>query len=430
MRIKRLLFVVLLACSSLSTQAQEGVWKGELDVQGNKLPLVFHFSESGCTMDSPSQGAKGIPAQKETLADGSVRVTIAAIGAIFDGKKKGTVIEGSFSQMGLVMPLTLTAGAQQVNRPQTPVPPFPYTEEEVSFTNDGFTFAGTLVLPEHYDKHTPVVVMVTGSGLQNRDEEIFDHKPFAVIADALARHGIASFRYDDRGYGVEGYRMDAFTTNDFKSDAQVALRLMRERFGKVGVLGHSEGGTIALMMAEEGLPDFVVTLAAMAVPGKETLMRQNRDLMGSMGLPPNVLEDCCKVVQHALEALAEGENVKDLSFEGIPSELKPAFESSIRQCDTPYFRYLLNLDVSKSLGKVKCPVLALNGTKDIQVDCVSNIQMLESGLTNSQHQIKTFEGLNHLFQHCTTGSVLEYQQIEETIAPEVLQTIIGWLEAL
>lgn len=178
------------------------------------------------------------------------------------------------------------------------------------------------------------------------------------------------------------------------------------------------------------MPDFIVTLAAMAASGKETLMRQNRASMASLGLSQDILDTCCAVVQQAFEGLAEGKNVEQLSFDGVPAELKPVFESSVKQCDTPYLRYLLNVDVSKSLDKVKCPVLALNGTKDIQVDCALNIQVLESGLINSRHKIKKFEGLNHLFQHCTTGSVLEYQQIEETIAPEVLQAIIGWLKTL
>lgn len=430
MKSTRLLFVMLWAWLALSVQAQEGAWKGELDFQGTKLPLVFHFADNGCTMDSPSQGAKGIPAQREILADGTVRVTIAAIGATFEGKNDGNAIRGTFTQMGMGFPLILMPGTLQVNRPQTPVPPFPYKEETVSFANDGFTFEGTLVLPVHCDRNTPVVVMVTGSGLQNRDEEMFGHKPFAVIADALARQGIASYRYDDRGYGLEGYQMYAYTTGDFASDAQVALRLMRKRFGKVGVLGHSEGGTIALMMAEQGKPDFIVTLAAMAASGKETLMRQNRASMASLGLSQGILDTCCAVVQQAFEGLAEGKKVEQLSFEGVPAELKLVLESSVKQRDTPYLRYLLNVDVSKSLDKVKCPVLALNGTKDTQVDCASNIQVLESGLINSRHEIKKFEGLNHLFQHCTTGSVLEYQQIEETIAPEVLQAIIGWLKTL
>lgn len=190
MKSTRLLFVMLWAWLALSVQAQEGAWKGELDFQGTKLPLVFHFADNGCTMDSPSQGAKGIPAQREILADGTVRVTIAAIGATFEGKNDGNAIRGTFTQMGMGFPLILMPGTLQVNRPQTPVPPFPYKEETVSFANDGFTFEGTLVLPVHCDRNTPVVVMVTGSGQQNRDEEMFGHKPFAVIADALARQGI------------------------------------------------------------------------------------------------------------------------------------------------------------------------------------------------------------------------------------------------
>lgn len=430
MKIYRLLLFMLSALFSLAVSAQDDTWNGSLDIQGTKLPLVFHFGTDGCTMDSPSQGAKGIPAVKDTTADGSVRVSVPAIGAIFVGKKVGNNINGTFTQNGMALPLVLTPGAPAVNRPQTPVPPFPYTEEEVTFVNDGFTFGGTLVKPAHCDKNTPVVLMITGSGLQNRDEEIFEHKPFAVIADALARQGVASLRYDDRGYGMEGFKGETFTTTDFMHDAQAAMKLLRKQFNKVGILGHSEGGTIALMMASEGEPDFVVTLAAMAVSGKETLVEQNRIGISAMGLPDNLVKTYSGVVEKALDALAAGKSIEDISMEGVPGNFKPVLEAALKPCDTPYFRHFLNIDVRKSLGKVKCPVLALNGTMDKQVNCEQNMGALKEGLTNCNSQTKTFEGLNHLFQHCTTGSVVEYQQIEETISPEVLQTIVDWVKTI
>lgn len=428
MKLIKLLPIALFAWTAFTANAQEGAWNGELNVQGTKLPLVFHLSEDKCTMDSPSQGAMGIPAEKTLTSDSTLQIKVPAIGATFVGKKEGQTITGTFSQNGFSLPLTLTPGTPKVNRPQTPTPPFPYKEEQVTFTNDGFTFGGTLTLPANCDKKTPAVLMVTGSGLQNRDEELFGHKPFAVIADALARQGIASLRYDDRGYGVEGYQMDQFTTADFKRDAEAALKRLRKRFSKVGVLGHSEGATIALMMAAEGQPDFVVSLAGMAVSGKETLIAQNRKNMEMLGLPQTALDNYCAVIKKLLDGIAAGKKLDELKLSGVPQELKPVFMQSAKQCDTPYFRYFMNLDARKVLGKIKCPVLALNGTKDWQVECTANLQALETGLTHCPHKTQALDALNHLFQHCNTGNVVEYQQIEETMSPEVLSAIISWLK--
>ena len=426
----KLLPFVLFAWTSITTNAQEGTWKGELHFQDNKLPLVFHFSADKCTLDSPSQSAKDIPAEMTISADSTIQFKVPAIGATYVGKKKGQTITGTFTQNGFNMPLMLTPGTFKEIRPQTPTPPFPYEEEKVSFTNDGFTFDGTLTIPANCGKKNQVVMMVKGSGLQNRDEELFDHKPFAVIADALARQGIASLRYDDRGYGVEGYQMDLFTTADFKRDAEAALKLLRKRFAKVGVLGHSEGGTIALMIAAEKQADFAVSLAGMVLSGKETLISQNRKNMQMTGLKKETIDNYCMIMQEFLEELASGKNFNELNLDNIPKELKPVLVQSIKQLDTPYFRYFINLDIRNILRKINCPVLALNGTKDCQVECEANLQALETGLLHCRHKTQAFSGLNHLFQHCNTGSIIEYQQIEETISPEVLTTIIGWLKAL
>ena len=264
---------------AFTANAQEGAWNGELEVMGTKLPLVFNFSPNGCTIDSPSQNAKGIPAEKTMSNDGTIKVTVGMIGATFEGKMSDNEIRGTFTQNGFPLPLTLKPGKPVVKRPQTPTPPFPYKEESINFTNAGYTFNGTLTLPEHFTKSTPVVLMVTGSGQQNRDEELFSHKPFAVIADALARKGIASLRYDDRGWGNKSINFANFTTDDFRQDAAAALPLLRSRFNKVGILGHSEGGTIAFMLAAEGKADFIVSLAGMAISGKETLVMQNHQAL-------------------------------------------------------------------------------------------------------------------------------------------------------
>lgn len=429
MKIKSILCSTLLSLAALTASAQQGSWSGELNVMGTKLPLVFNLSGGGCTMDSPAQGAKGIPVEMKSEADGkTITITVPMIGAKFEGKIEGESINGTFTQNGFPLPLTLKAGKPEVKRPQTPVAPFPYKEESVSFTNDGYTFGGTLTLPENCTKQTPVVLMVTGSGQQDRNEELFDHKPFAVIADYLARNGVASLRYDDRGWGDKTVNFTNFTTDDFRKDAEAALQLLRKRFDKVGVLGHSEGGTIALLLAEEGKTDFIVSLAGMAVSGKETIVQQNLQAMSSLGLPKENMSQFLDVVNRLLDDIAQGKKIDEININDCPAELKPILKKSSEQANSPYIRRFITVDASKQLGKITCPVLALNGNKDMQVDCTTNTAALEKGLTGCKHTVKKFDSLNHLFQHCTTGSVMEYQQIEETIAPEVLETIAKWIK--
>ncbi|WP_321979564.1 alpha/beta hydrolase [Prevotella sp.] len=429
MKALRTLTSVVFAMMALAANAQEGTWNGELNVMGNKVPLVFNFSTNGCTIDSPSQGVNGIQAEKTVKDDGTIKVKVGMIGATFEGKMTDGEIKGTYVQNGFPLPLTLKPGKLVVKRPQTPVPPFPYKEEAVSFINAQYTFNGTLTLPENYSKNTPVVLMVTGSGQQNRDEELFSHKPFAVIADALARQGIASLRYDDRGWGDKSVNFADFTTDDFRQDAAAALPLLRKRFNKVGILGHSEGGTIAMMLAAEGKADFIVSLAGMAISGKETLIMQNRQAMTAIGLPKETVDSYCNSISKALDEIASGKKANEINIDDVPQALKPITIKALQQADTPYIRHFLTVDVGKLLPEIKCPVLALNGTKDTQVDCDANTTRIEKGLANCKHSIKKIDGVNHLFQHCNTGLVTEYQQIEETISPEVLQEVAKWIKA-
>lgn len=429
MKALRTLTSVVFAMMALAANAQEGTWNGELNVMGNKVPLVFNFSTNGCTIDSPSQGVNGIQAEKTVKEDGTIKVKVGMIGATFEGKMTDGEIKGTYVQNGFPLPLTLKPGKLAVKRPQTPVPPFPYKEESVSFTNAQYTFNGTLTLPENFSKNTPVVLMVTGSGQQNRDEELFSHKPFAVIADALARQGIASLRYDDRGWGDKSVNFADFTTDDFRQDAAAALPLLRKRFNKVGILGHSEGGTIAMMLAAEGKADFIVSLAGMAISGKETLIMQNRQAMSAIGLPKETVDSYCNSISKALDEIASGKKANEINIDDVPVALKPITIKALQQADTPYIRHFLTVDVGKLLPKIKCPVLALNGTKDTQVDCDANTTRIEKGLANCKHSIKKIDGVNHMFQHCNTGIVTEYQQIEETIAPEVLQVVAKWIKS-
>ena len=428
MKALRTLTSVVFAMMAFAANAQEGTWNGELNVMGNKVPLVFNFSTNGCTIDSPSQGVNGIQAEKTVKDDGTIKVKVGMIGATFEGKMADGEIKGTYVQNGFPLPLTLKPGKLVVKRPQTPAPPFSYKEESVSFTNAQYTFNGTLTLPENYSKNTPVVLMVTGSGHQDRDEELFSHKPFAVIADALARQGIASLRYDDRGWGDKSVNFADFTTDDFRQDAAAAIPLLRKRFNKVGILGHSEGGTIAMMLAAEGKADFIVSLAGMAISGKETLIMQNRQAMSAIGLPKETVDSYCNSISKALDEIASGKKANEINIDDVPVALKPVTIKALQQADTPYIRHFLTVDVGKLLPKIKCPVLALNGTKDTQVDCDANTTRIEKGLADCKHSIKKIDGVNHLFQHCNTGIVTEYQQIEETISPEVLQVVAKWIK--
>ena len=428
MKALRTLTSVVFAMMAFAANAQEGTWNGELNVMGNKVPLVFNFSTNRCTIDSPSQGVNGIQAEKTVKDDGTISVKVGMIGATFEGKMTDGEIKGTYVQNGFPLPLTLKPGKLVVKRPQTPVPPFSYKEESVSFTNAQYTFNGTLTLPENYSKNTPVVLMVTGSGQQNRDEELFSHKPFAVIADALARQGIASLRYDDRGWSDKSVNFADFTTDDFRQDAAAAIPLLRKRFNKVGILGHSEGGTIAMMLAAEGKADFIVSLAGMAISGKETLIMQNRQAMSAIGLPKETVDSYCNSISKALDEIASGKKASEINIDDVPVALKPVTIKALQQADTPYIRHFLTVDAGKLLPEIKCPVLALNGTKDTQVDCDANTTRIEKGLADCKHSIKKIDGVNHLFQHCNTGIVTEYQQIEETISPEVLQVVAKWIK--
>ena len=415
---------------ALIASAQKGAWSGKLEVQGTKLTIVFHLDGEEPTMDSPDQAALGIPIQVEKTAIGNLNIKIPALGASYEGLWTGKQILGTFKQGPLSLPLTLTP-EEELKRPQTPVGPFPYTEEEVAFNNGDAHLAGTLVLPEGYSRKTPVLIMVTGSGQENRDEEIFDHKPFAVIADALARAGVATLRYDDRGVGGSTGEVVSATTEDFKEDALAGIKLLRERFDKVGVIGHSEGGTIALMLAAEGQADFIVSLAGMAVSGLETIVKQSRVSIQSAGYPEKTVDTFCQAVHDACYVRVHGGKMPFPDELDLPDELKQSYQGVMRQIQSPWMIKFLSLDMRPLLGGIQCPVLAINGTKDIQVDYESNLGALREGLPASpKNKIQAFEGLNHLFQHCTAGAISEYRNIEETFAPEALELMVQWISSL
>ena len=428
---KKIVVLVFVLAVALTAQAQTGDWSGKLNVQGTSITLVFHLNADGCKVDSPDQGVRGIPAEASHTDLGKLVVSIPSFGATYEGFLLAGQLVGTFTQHGVSFPLTLTPGLPKLNRPQTPKGPFPYATEEVSFANGEAVLKGTLTLPQGCSRNTPVLVMVTGSGLQNRDEEIFEHKPFAVIADALARAGIATLRYDDRGFGESTGDAVSCTTEDLKNDALAGIKLLRERFDRVGVIGHSEGGAIALMLAAEKQADFIVSLAGMVISGEETLLIQNRLILALAGIPETTIDTYCKALKEAFDATVAGVNPPAADKFDLPEGLKQNYQAVLVQSATPYMRYFLALDMRPQLSAISCPVLALNGTKDFQVDADQNLSALRAGLpARADNQIVTVEGVNHLFQHCPTGNPGEYKDIEETFAPEALATIIEWLKSL
>lgn len=414
---KKTIITLLTALAAMTGQAQvnpttalAGSWSGKLKAGVTSLTLVLHLEQADgyvtVTLDSPDQGAKGIPASKEYLTDDSLAIKIDQPNATFQARLKDGKLDGTFKQMGFSFPLVLERGVPEVKRPQTPKPPYPYETEEITFKNeaDSATLAGTLTWPIGYHKDAkqkPIVVLfVSGSGQQNRDEELMDHKPFLVIADYLARQGIATLRYDDRATGKSvGGDLKNATSEDFARDAAAGLDYLRSRkaFSKVGVLGHSEGGLIAFMLGAQRKTDFIVSLAGPGVKGDTLLVEQNNRIMSLAGQPANMTIE----------------------------KLRQSNQSIIQ---APWMRFFLDYDPSDNIRKTRCPVFALNGDRDCQVIVSQNLTAIRQLLPPSKKNLfKEYPGLNHLFQHSTTGAPTEYAGIEETISEEVLNDIAQWL---
>lgn len=446
---------MLLLCASVCAshaQKLEGSWTGKLSVQGVQLTLVFHVEKDKSngfivTMDSPDQSVKGVPATVNSLTADSVDIAISSIGARYLGKQQGDHIQGTFTQFGRSFPLMLNRGVEELKRSQTPHAPYPYPTEEVTFQNAkaNAVFSGTLIYPVGYEQmnkqKVPVVLMVTGSGQENRNEEIFDHQPFLVLADYLARHGIASLRYDDRGFAKSTGDASQSTMKDNAEDARCGFNYLKslKKFGKIGVMGHSEGGSIAMMLAAEGLTDFIVSLAGMAERGDSLMLRQVYQAMEARG-GASFAHDYCKVLgaiyayRNAKKDISHPEAVLDSLLKqtnvSLPALSRQSFLPVITM-QTPWVLDFIATDMACYLPKIKCPVMAVNGSKDVQVDAHDNLSALRKGLKpNKKNLIKEYEGLNHLFQHCTTGQTTEYRLIEETFAPEVMQNIVDWIKAL
>ncbi len=405
-----MLGVLALAATQSFGQQISGPWTGQLDLGAQKLTIVLHFDKDAsgkdvCTMDSPDQSAKGIPATLNFISADSVNIAVPSIGMTYAGKLNEGELKGTFSQMGMNLPLDMKPGEVKHNRPQHPVEPYPYQTKEIAFQNEAANawFAGTLVYPEGYKEgdKVPVLIMVTGSGAENRDEEVFDHKPFLVIADYLARHGVASLRFDDRGVGKSTGSMEGATTKDFAEDALAGIEMLRglKQFSKVGVLGHSEGGSVAFMLGAKQKVDFIISMAGVGAKGDTALTAQANRTYELMGVPMQV-------------------NVAQ-------------YRSQVAQLNSPWLNYFLDYDPIPDIQGTRCPVLAINGDKDVQVVSSLNLKGIEMALPkNKKNLVKEYPGLNHLFQHCTTGLPTEYAGIEETISEEVLRDMVAWIKAL
>ena len=407
---KKLVFFAFMALATMLSAQKTDYYEGNLEFKGQKLPLTLEVSISKDTiafLGSPAQTKELIPATKIVLRNDSLMFSVKQLKATYKGKINQTkdTICGNFKQMFVNIPLCLVKKEKPeitINRPQNPPANPSYIQEEISFRTEGvdYEFKGTLTYPKKEGKY-PLMIMISGSGLQNRDEEIMQHRPFAVIADYMANNGIAVFRYDDRGFGSEDTALFNATTLDFANDVESALNALKNHpnidADKIGLVGHSEGGLIAPIVASRNSEvDFLILLAGPGVNGMEVLVEQTKAILKVNGYSK-------KEIEEQLKALKNGE---------------------LAGHSHPWMKCFLDLEPAEYLKKVKQPVLVLNGTKDLQVLYKQNLPAIKKALKeggNKSYKIHKLKGLNHLFQKCKTGSPNEYFQIEQTISPKVLK---------
>lgn len=467
-----LVLVAPLRAQESSPPAEPRHWKGAIELPGG-MSLDFTIvlpAEGSGTISIPMQGAKDVPLSSTSVEGKSLRFVLAPPGAPEAAHAKfdltiaedGQSATGTLNQMGHSLPVKMEriTGAQvadtEPKRPQTPKPPFPYDEREITFVSQsgGVTLAGTLTVPKEPAPPAghPTVILITGSGAQDRNESLLGHQPFFVLADHLSRHGIAVLRCDDRGVGGSTGNVMLSTSADFAEDVLSAIEEVKNQPGidpgRIGLLGHSEGGIIAPMVAAQS-PDvkFVVMLAGTGLPGKDILRLQSEALLRSEG----------KVDEEALAAASKAhtETMDMVLREAPPEEVKPKIaelaalqikaagapaidddamnqvvEQQYASITSPWMRSFLALDPRDSLRKVRAPVLALIGERDVQVPARANLPEIEAALKeagNPDATVAELPGLNHLFQTCTTGAFSEYAEIEETISPAALDTITLWI---
>jgi hypothetical protein len=424
---------------------------------------VFHVKPAAAgayttTLDSPDQGAHGIPVTGVAWKDDSLQLEVASIGGSYRGKldTDSLLFTGQWRQGGAHWPLNLKkadAASLDPKRPQNPEKPYPYRTEEVSYANPaaGIKLAGTLTLPEGKG-HFLAVLLITGSGPQNRDEELMGHQPFLVLADYLTRRGIAVLRVDDRGVGGSTGDFAKATSRDFAGDAEAGVNFLKVRKGihpqQIGLVGHSEGGLIAPMVATQSKDvAFVVLMAGPGLPGEEIIQQQTELIMKANGVAPEgireslvLLErmfgilrqepDFARAEQKLVEAVKEATGKMTEAQKQGSGLTGEGAQVLAKQLNTPWFRYLLSYDPRPVLRKVKVPVLALSGEKDLQVPPKENLAAIAGALKeggNRQVQTRELPGLNHLFQTAQTSSPAEYAQIQETFAPAALQQVGDWI---
>ena len=442
-------------------------WEGVVALPNQQtLEFFVHFTPGGehaGTIDIPMQGARALPLQGVAFEGDRMSFALAPpIDARWTCTREGDAATCTLAQHGLELEGEMDAidaeefaDATKLERPQTPQPPFPYRSEEVEYPNEaaGNKLAGTLTLPEGDGPH-PVVLLISGSGAQDRDETIFEHKPFWVLADHLTRAGIAVLRVDDRGVGGSTGDLQTSTSEDFASDVLAGVAYLAGRKDidaeRIGLVGHSEGGLIAPMAAVQSKQvAFVVLLAGPGVPGRDILDHQGRLIAEKSGAGPDLIESDSKQRKEMFRILDEtpdDEQAREkltafyrAQLDELPpdkkrqlGDLDKVAEAQVRSVASPWFRFFLSYDPRPTLRKLKVPVLAITGQKDLQVDPEQNLPEIRKALRKARNKdvtIATLPGLNHLFQSADRGTPDEYIRIEETFDPKALTTISDWVVA-
>lgn len=460
------IFILLTLITCAQTKTITGTWVGSLDV-GVKLRLVFNISADSAsslkaTMDSPDQGAKGINVSSVIFKGDSLHIELKPINGRYDGLVvNDTTVTGNWSQGPAKAALTLIKTDKIIarKRPQTPKPPINYISEDVEYNNidKSVHFAGTLTYPNK-NGIFPTVILISGSGQQDRDETIFEHKPFAVIADFLTKKGFAVLRVDDRGTGKTTGEVIKATSVDFASDVEAGIEFLKTRkqtdTKHIGLLGHSEGGLIASLIAGRRKDvDFIVLMASPGVKGSDVLTGQMQAILLSQKISYESVELYKKLYQQVIsisinekdtvgafnklwsyyqqwKQTATERNLVELNIKDDEST-KKMLKGMMEAFSSPWMKYFLLSDATKDLVKTNAKVLALNGEKDLQVLAEPNLTGIKAALQNSKSQafeVKTLPGLNHLFQQCTKCTVAEYGELEETINPDALTILGDWLQ--
>lgn len=457
-----ILLIVFFTSNVIIAQDISGEWNGILKVQTTQLRLVFNITKTdngiSSTMDSPDQGAKGIPTTTTSFENSVLKITIASANIEYQGTLgKDNVIIGTFKQGGQTFPMNLSKGKIEkvkLVRPQEPIKPYSYYSEDITFENEkaGISLAGTLTLPKK-EGVFPVVILISGSGPQNRDEELLGHKPFLILSDYLTKNGIAVLRYDDRGTAMSKGDFKAATSADFATDVESAITYLKSRKEinkqKIGLIGHSEGGLIAPIVASKSKDvSFIVLLAGPGLQGDQILLLQQKLIGKASGVSDEDLQKRELVNKKAFDIVNKSTSIEQLSVDltnfikqsliDNPDSEKPEgmndddfIKLQVKQIANPWMQYFLKYNPIPTLEKVKCPVLAVNGEKDLQVPPKKNLEAIRKALAkggNKNVTIKEFPNLNHLFQECKTGSPDEYTKIEQTFSPTALEVIVKWLQ--